>query len=438
MTGMKLAALAVATMLASAAGCGESSGEPTGPTGADDVTGVTLNLTTVPVDAKCYRATFTAADSSQIVRTVSPTAGSTATIAFTGMPTGTFSLQLEVFDLACASVVPTTPLAWVGWAYNFTLNTGQLTPLTILLKRPAGTAVTVDYDSAVTLSPSTGGLSAYDIVVSEPYLYVARGSQLERVPITGGGLEIVATGQGIGDVAADATGTYFSDTVSPGTYWVAPGQAKRQLVPRGAHSLALTPTGLLGVYLMNGAGTGTIERYTSSGTVTTLVTGLYSPTRIVSDGTSIVWFGSNGASGYVVQRTPMAGGTPTTLYTTNANAYINDVAVDATNVYFALPGAPGMNGIYRVPVAGGTAVSVAPVAVGQPTRVVTDATNVYYLVRIYDGQGSCVGAQINKAPKAGGAITTLWSRMGVCATQLTQSTSYLFFDSSLEVRRIDK
>src|SRR5262245_5530217 len=109
-----MAAALVAVMLA--AGCAEGGGELGADTLGDDVTGVSLSLTNVPADAKCYRATFTAGGAS-IVKTLAPTAGSTAPVAFTGLTSGTtYALTLEVFDLVCGSVIATTPVGWTGSA----------------------------------------------------------------------------------------------------------------------------------------------------------------------------------------------------------------------------------------------------------------------------------------------------------------------------------
>jgi hypothetical protein len=217
--GRGTAAALVAAMLA--AGCAEGGDGELGTGSLDgDVTGISLSLTTVPTDAKCYRATFTSGSTS-VVKTASPTAGSTTPVTFTGLTSSTtYALTLEVFDLACGSVVATTPIVWTGSASNVLVINGMLTPVTIVLRRPAGTAVTVDYDSSIVLSQGSG-TSIYDIAVQEPNVYAARGAFVERVPVTGGGVEIVATGQSITEVAADATGYYYCDSYTPAFYWVA-------------------------------------------------------------------------------------------------------------------------------------------------------------------------------------------------------------------------
>jgi hypothetical protein len=425
------AALAAGMLLASASGCGD--GTPA-TRHDEDVTGVTLSLTTVPTDADCYRATFTSGGTS-VVKFVTPMGGSTTPTPITQVPPGVYSMLLETFDLACGSVVATTPLSWTGSMSSVTISNGTLTPVTIVLKRPAGTAVSVEYDSAVTLIPSTSPV--YDLTVNEPYLYVARGTFVERVPITGGGVEMVVTGSDIEDVVSDATGTYYSDQASIATYWIAPGQPRRLLASKPPYSLALTSSfGLLGLSMAGSAGTGTIERYpTLGGAPVALVTGLYSPYKIVTDGTTLAWYGGTSSGTTVIQKAPVTGGTPTTLFNGSS---LSDIAMDSTYVWFVMAGVPGSNSINRVALTNPVPSNFVPVTVGMPSRLLVDATNVYYLVRMYDGLGTCNGAAINKIAKTGGAVTTLWSRPGACPSQLAQSTSYLFFDQGGEVRRIDK
>jgi hypothetical protein len=430
-----IAAALMAAMMAT--GCGEGGGAGPDPTFDDGVTGVSLSLTTVPADAKCYHATFTAGATS-IVKTVTPAAGSTTPVTLTGGLTSstTYALALEVFDLACASVVATTPVTWTGSASGVLVISGQLTPVTIVLRRPAGTAVTVDYDSSIVLSQGAG-TSISDISVFEPYVYTARGSFIERVPVTGGGVEIVANGTGIYDVAVDAAGVWYSD-YGVGLYWVPPGQARRQLVARSPYSLFPTPSGVLSVWATTN-GNGTVERFTTGGVVTTLASGLYSVSKAVSDGTTAIWLGSSSAGIYSLTKASLAGGAATALYSAPAMTYLADLATDGTYVYFSQTSLPGSsNAVFRVPLSGGAATSVAVPAAGTPGRVVVDATNVYYSVRVTDADGACAAASLNKVPKAGGAVTTLWSRAGACIYTLAQSSTQLFFDQGIDLRRIDK
>lgn len=430
-TGM--AAALVAAMVT--AGCGDQVAGM--GTLDDDVTGVSLSLTTVPVDAKCYRATFTAGATS-VVKTASPTAGSTTPVAFTGglASSTTYALTLEVFDLVCGSVVATTPVTWTGSASSVLVISGQLTPVTIVLRRPAGTAVTVDYDSSVVLSQGSGNTIS-DIAVFDPYVYTARGPFIERVPVAGGGVDIVANGVGLAEVAVDAAGIWYSEA-NIGLYWVPPGQTRRQLVARAPYSLFPTPTGVLTVWASTN-GNGTVERFTTGGVLTTLASGLYSVSKAVSDGTTAIWMGSSSAGIHSLTKTPLAGGAATALYAAPAMTYLSDLATDGTNVYFSQSSLPGSsNAIFRVPLAGGAATSLAVPAAGTTGRVLVDATNVYYSVRVTNADGSCTASTINKVPKAGGAITTLWSRAGSCIYSLAQSSTQLFFDQGIDLRRIDK
>jgi hypothetical protein len=435
--GRGTAAALVAAMMA--AGCAEGGDGELGAGSLDgDVTGVSLSLTTVPTDAKCYRATFTSGSTS-VVKTASPTAGSTTPVTFTGLTSSTtYALTLEVFDLACGSVVATTPIVWTGSASNVLVINGMLTPVTIVLRRPAGTAVTVDYDSSIVLSQGSG-TSIYDIAVQEPNVYAARGAFVERVPVTGGGVEIVATGQSITEVAADATGYYYCDSYTPAFYWVPPGQARRTILSnRAPYSLTAAGGGLLTVWASTN-GNGTVERYTTAGGLTTVASAIWNVSKAVSDGTVALWMGSTSAGIYTIGKSTFAGVAGPALYNAPSGSALSDLAADATYVYFAQTGLPGAsNGILRVPVAGGAATAIATPAAGTPSRVLVDATNVYYVVRITDASGSCTSSSINKVPKAGGTVTTLFSRAGTCPTSFAQSSTQLFFDAGIDLRRIDK
>jgi hypothetical protein len=149
--------------------------------------------------------------------------------------------------------------------------------------------------------------------------------------------------------------------------------------------------------------------------------------------------GSTSAGIYTIGKSTFAGVAGPALYNAPSGSALSDLAADATYVYFAQTGLPGAsNGILRVPVAGGAATAIATPAAGTPSRVLVDATNVYYVVRITDASGSCTSSSINKVPKAGGTVTTLFSRAGTCPTSFAQSSTQLFFDAGIDLRRIDK
>jgi hypothetical protein len=78
-------------------------------------------------------------------------------------------------------------------------------------------------------------------------------------------------------------------------------------------------------------------------------------------------------------------------------------AVDAANVYLASAMAP-VGGIVKVPIAGGTPVTLAPLEAD--VAITVDATSVYWIGAEAGGSGA-----LKKVPIAGGATTTLASQL---------------------------
>jgi hypothetical protein len=455
MTPSKLSVAGLAAVFL-AAGCAAdpaTTGAGPGPGLDPDVAGVSLSLTVAQPDAVCLRATFTGA--TQFTQLITPVAGSTAPVVLAGLPVGQFSLLVEAFNLACASVVPATPLSWTSDPVTVALSSGVITNAMVTLKRPAKSVVTVDYDTSQLFSAPPPGVSGLtDMAVFGNSLYIAR-TDLERMPLAGGAFDSTWPGLMASRFVVDSSGIFYNTIAgsAPGAFWVPPGQAQVLLSStRSSNIMVAIPGGYVEVLVANNmvSNTGTIERVNTAGVVTTLLTGFSNGAInlpiIATDGTTVFYAfptgipaGGGAGDQTVVGKVPVAGGANNTLATFGSPTFANDIATDGSFVYVAEKSTnPALNGIFRIPAAGGAAVQIAPVAAGVPVKVLVDATNVYFMTRVLDNRGLCDMGFISKAPKAGGAVTPLWSRSKTCSALFAQGPTQLFFDIGSNVHVIGK
>jgi len=154
----------------------------------------------------------------------------------------------------------------------------------------------------------------------------------------------------------------------------------------------------------------------ASGATVTLVSGLVSAKDVAVDSTSAYFIAtaSDGGSQDEIMSVPLAGGTPTVLFT-DVCGRLSGLAVDSSNVYWmehrgmpaACDGTTGAVLLSSVPKAGGTPTTLV---VGQTddwsTSLAEDSANLYWASA---AQVNGPTGELSTVPKTGGAPTTLAS-----------------------------
>ena len=162
----------------------------------------------------------------------------------------------------------------------------------------------------------------------------------------------------------------------------------------------------------SGTGTGTVLSVPiGGGTVTTLATGLVSPTGIAVDDTYVYWldFCVLTPPGDVM-KVSLGGGTPVTLATSTGGGTPTRIAIDANNVYWT-----DGNAVWQVPKGGGAAVMVADDHGGLPSGIAVDASYVYWTSETSPDAGVTPEntGSILKTPIGGGTTTVLASGQNI-------------------------
>jgi hypothetical protein len=124
-------ALSFAALIAG--GCGADDGTQAGD---DEVAVVRIALTNVPSNAQCVRFTVTSSGrTTQQSFTVVP--NTPASLALTGMSTGSSSVIAEAFNLACTSVTAMSAPTWASAPVTTSLTAGETKSINVALV-PAG------------------------------------------------------------------------------------------------------------------------------------------------------------------------------------------------------------------------------------------------------------------------------------------------------------
>jgi hypothetical protein len=160
----------------------------------------------------------------------------------------------------------------------------------------------------------------------------------------------------------------------------------------------------------------------SSMAATTPGTALTAAAGVAVDTTNVYWI--SGVSGVAVQSSPVGGGTPNMIGTTEALDSADGLSVQGGVLYFAATAASGGGAIYSVSIGGGTPTALTSYTTGSPSDLVTDSVNVYW-TDLTAGGGSLLSM-----PLTGGAVTTMASALGTPRYMAVDSTNVYTADST--------
>jgi hypothetical protein len=273
--------------------------------------------------------------------------------------------------------------------------------------------------------------SPYSLVVDATSVYFINGGTaannyvdgaLMKVPTGGGKTTTVVSGQSPSGLAMAGTNLYYFTSNTVMTVPISGGDPATLVSGQtGPQGVAVDATN---VYWTNSTVAGTVMKLPlGGGTPITLASGLDFPGSIAVDATNVYWTnqGTSGrADGYArLMTVPIKGGTPTTLASADRMAS-GGIAVDATSVYWAYSiyysdnaapgdtstpdgGTAGCAGtVLKVPVGGGTPITLASGQFCSGGQVAVDATAVYWVNGGLQANGYTDGAVV-ALPLAGGA-----------------------------------
>jgi hypothetical protein len=262
-----------------------------------------------------------------------------------------------------------------------------------------------------------------DIAVDGVNVYWTSGSDIYRVPVTGGARERLQ------ETNPFTPNSVVGDMVLRGNalYWTISGTLMKRSLDGTAAGTAIgtgsSSPGALAVdssYAYWTGGTPIHRTPIGGGTTIDLVTGtdaLY----LAADGTNVYWADYGADFGMdAVLSLPVGGGTPLPLVPNLVNP--GPIAADGTNVYFgSTPSNSNGTAISKVPVGGGTAVMLGETS-GKAYDIAIDAAHVYWVE---------IGGYIKRVPIAGGAVVTLASGQAAPIRLALDQTSVYWVNTNL-------
>ena len=305
----------------------------------------------------------------------------------------------------------------------------------------SGNACSVGHCANVLMTGSTVQMQALGLALdaNNAYFQNTDDYQLYSVPLTGGAPKALLTTvvNGNGNYQTVVGGHLYWTQFFQGVFVVPVGGGSAvTLSSSEAYPNTITNDGT-NVFFANTASSFSIrEVATATDTVTTVpITvgvdagpGLTGIRPMAVDASHIYWGDTSGAAtGDVYQANK--DGSNVILLASGLAGSVNGLAIDANNVYFTV--VPGPDGVYQVPIGGGT---LTPLATGeaQPIPVVTDGKNVYWMN---------AGGIVRRTPVGGGPLTTLArcsdiSSVAPCSGQFVSmaiDSTYVYWTDESEV-----
>lgn len=145
---------------------------------------------------------------------------------------------------------------------------------------------------------------------------------------------------------------------------------------------------------------------------------------LVVNGTDVYWVTSTGAFNYVLQKTPISGGSATTVVTTTAP--IVAMAGDAANLYWMENRFPDAYGAIRsMPWGGGPVVTLASGFISRTDTFAINSDSAFYSVANFPGTDNLV-----RVPLAGGSPTRLATLSNTPVRLVADSTELYLLDGA--------
>jgi hypothetical protein len=218
-------------------------------------------------------------------------------------------------------------------------------------------------------------------------------------PLAGGPATTLASDpNGAGPIALDGTNVYWADPAALMKVPLGGGSPTQvaSVLPWGANAFTVSPTS---VYWTSQNPMGVSQVPLTGGSPTVLSTD-QSPVGIAVDATDVYWCDGVGS----VMKMPLDGGTPVTLASVKGLPCAQ-LTVDAANVYWTTSSLSQAFSVMKVPLDGGTPVTLAPSNPGGTNGIAVDTTRVYWTLITAPYRPD--GGAVMSVPIAGGAATTL-------------------------------